>query len=172
MFTSDVWRSIGLLEYLEKQKIPFIALDMPYGAKSKCSPHSRDPDKNVNVVYEAVHGVFGKVKPVIVGASLGGYIALKYSVRHPVRGLLLIAPVHVFEDELLSKYKEWSFPVHIIYGTKDDVVSIDSMKKLASLIKKSKLIIYEDAKHPAYLTYPERFRDDLLNLYREIQSVD
>ncbi|WFO76363.1 alpha/beta hydrolase [Desulfurococcaceae archaeon MEX13E-LK6-19] len=171
MFTSDVWNDINVLKVLEENNIPFLALDMPYGLKSKCNPKSRDPDENVMVVREAIHGIFGGgIHPVLVGASLGGYIALKYSVENPVLGLMLIAPVHGLDPNLVKNYKNLKVPVYIIYGTKDKIVELEEMKKLASHFERSKLIIYEDAEHPAYLTYPERFKQDLLELYREIHS--
>lgn len=168
MFTSDVWRDISVLEVLEENNIPFLALDMPYGLKSKCSPRSRDPDENVVVVREAVHGVFGKgVRPVLVGASLGGYIALKYSVENPVLGLMLIAPVHSLEHDLVENYERIKVPVYIVYGTRDKIVKLEEMEKLASFFKKSRLIVYEGAGHPAYLEHPDKFKQNLLELYRE-----
>jgi pimeloyl-ACP methyl ester carboxylesterase len=167
-FTSDVWRDIGLLDYLEEEKIPFLALDMPYGARSICSPHSRSVDENIFVVREVFKGIFGNVKPLIVGASLGGYVALKYAVKYPVAGLLLIAPVNVFDEELVSRYKALSVPVLIIWGSRDRVVSRDSMEKLSGMLE-AKLLIYEGAGHPAYLDYPERFRNDLLAFHRALK---
>lgn len=168
MFTSDVWSDIGVLEFLEEKNIPFLALDMPYGVKSKCSPKSRDPLDSVMVLRESIHGIFGSsVPPVIVGASLGGYIALKYAVENPVLGLMVVAPVNSLEESLVKKYRNLSIPVYIVYGVRDRVVSLDEMKKLASILKNSRLIVYEDAGHPAYLEHPEMFREDLISLYRE-----
>ena len=167
MFTSDVWRDINVLEYLEEQKIPYLAIDMPYGARSSCSPHTRIPENNVFVFREAVKGVFGPIRPVVVGASLGGYIALKYVLEYPVSGLLLIAPVRVFENEFIKRYSSFSFPIHVIIGTRDRIVSVDEMKKFTEKLPKAKLKIYEDASHLAYLDYPEKFRKDLMELYKE-----
>ncbi len=167
MFTSDVWRDINVLKMLEDNDIPFLAPDMPYGARSSCNPHTRDPEENVFVAYEAIHGVFGSVKPVLVGASLGGYMALRYAVNHPVSGLLLIAPVGVFEEELVERYKGFGFPVHVIVGTRDKIVSVGEMEKFVGILPNAKLKVYEDAGHPAYLSYPERFKKDLMEFYRE-----
>jgi pimeloyl-ACP methyl ester carboxylesterase len=43
-FTSDVWVDINLLEALEQNGIPYAAIDMPYGARSVCSPKNRSVD--------------------------------------------------------------------------------------------------------------------------------
>lgn len=170
MFTSDVWRDINVLEYLEDQDIPFLAIDMPYGVRSRCSPHTRLPENNVYVLREAVKGVFGPVRPVVVGASLGGYIALKYLLEYPVSGLLLIAPVRVFENEFIRRYSSFSFPIHVIVGTRDRIVSIEEMKKFVEKLPRAKLKIYKDASHPAYLDKPDEFKKDLMELYKESLS--
>ncbi len=159
MFTCDVWNEIGLLSPLEQQEIPFFALDMPYGAKSQCSSRSRDPELNVEIV-EQVAGE----EPLIVGASLGGYIALKYSVKNPVKGLLLIAPTGGLEEGLMKSYRQVEIPKIIIYGEKDEVVSLEEMRELSKALG-AELKIYEEARHPAYLDYPEKFTQDVQDFY-------
>lgn len=159
MFTSDVWNEIGLLRLLEQRNIPFKAFDMPYGKISECSPRTNSAEKNVSLI----SSVAGK-DPVIVGASLGGYIALKYSVSHPVRGLLLAAPVMSMQEELVRHYRNFSAKVSIIYGDGDNIVSANEMKKLSGCFN-TELKVYKNASHPAYLDYPERFIEDVLELY-------
>ena len=159
MFTSDVWNEIGLLRILEQRNIPFKALDMPYGKISECSPRTNDVYKNM----ELLSSIAGK-DPVIVGASLGGFIALKYSVSHPVRGLLLAAPVMSMQKELMQHYKTFNSAISIIYGEKDNIVSANEMKKLSQSTN-TKLKIYKEASHAAYLDYPEQFVKDVLELY-------
>lgn len=170
-FTSDVWRDINVLNILQEKKIPFLALDMPYGARSGCSPKTRDPMENVRVLYEAIHAIFGSIEPLIVGASLGGYIALKYAIKYSVAALLLIAPVHVFDKELTRYYHVLKIPVHVIYGSRDDVVDKEDLEEFVKQLPIAKLIIYEDAHHPAYLDKPEEFKKDLLNLYNIITGI-
>ncbi len=102
-YSIGVWQRIGVTETLTEKHVPFLALDMPYGLKSQCYPKTRDPQANVGLVAEALKQVFGEVAPVVVGASLGGYIALHYAAQHPVKGLFLIAPAHAFDDDSLVK---------------------------------------------------------------------
>jgi pimeloyl-ACP methyl ester carboxylesterase len=71
-FTSDVWQRAGATELLKEKHVPFLALDMPYGARSECHTKTRDSEVNVAVVREAIQEIFGAVLPVLVGASLGG----------------------------------------------------------------------------------------------------
>lgn len=166
-YTSYVWRDIGLLQRLEEERIPYLAIDMPYGARSMCSPKTRDPEENVEILGSAIKGLYGGTAPLLVGASLGGYIALRYAIRRPVSGLLLIAPVKALEEELVSRYDDMVVPTMIIWGSKDQVVSREEVMKLAKYLD-ARLIIYEGARHAAYLDYPERFTNDLIAFYRAL----
>ena len=58
-YTADIWQRIGVTDLLMKKRVPFLALNMPYGLKSECQPKTRDPEKNVAFVNEAVKTFFG-----------------------------------------------------------------------------------------------------------------
>ena len=91
-YTTDIWQHIGVTELLAEKNVPFLALDMPYGLKTRCEPRTRNPEVNVEFAAEAVKSLFGSEAPVLVGASIGGHVALMYAARFPVKGLLLVAP--------------------------------------------------------------------------------
>lgn len=162
MFTSLVWREIGLLQLLEKEKIPFTAIDMPYGQQSECEPKSSDPKDNIDIVKQ----VAGK-KDIIVGASLGGKIALNYSLAHSAGGLFLVAPAGVANDKSLSKLKALTIPAMIIYGEEDAIVPIHEMNALSETLS-APLRMYKNAGHAAYLDQPEKFLADVVSFYRSI----
>jgi pimeloyl-ACP methyl ester carboxylesterase len=165
-YSVAVWQRIGVTELLMEKKVPFLALDMPYGIKSDCHPKTRDPKANVDFAAEAYKSIFGDVAPVVVGASLGGYIALNYAAAHPVKGLFLISPAHAFEnDSLVKVYKNFEFPVRIVWGSQDSVISGEEMRTLTNKFPKSKMLAYNGAAHSAYQDQPERFKHDLLELY-------
>ena len=127
-FDVDVWRNIGVIGLLERENTPFIALDMPYGRSSKCSPKTGDVEANVAVVRDAVQNIFSSVEPVLVGTSLGGYTALKYATSCFVRGLLLVSPVGSLEETLVRAYNKLKAPTYIIHGSKDRVVLLEEMQ--------------------------------------------
>ena len=160
-FTSDVWQLTGVTAALMKQQVPFLALDMPYGFRSECKPKTRNIEVNVNMAHEAVQQVFGSVAPLLVGASLGGHIALQYAVRFPVKSLLLAAP---------NSVERWTFPVHIIIGSQDRVACLEELRDLAGRLTDAKLTVYEGAGHAAYRDRPDRFKRDLLELYAAVQK--
>lgn len=164
-FTSDVWQRAGATELLKEKHVPFLALDMPYGARSECHTKTRDSEVNVAVVREAIQEIFGAVLPVLVGASLGGHVALQYAARFPVKGLLLLAPVRVFDESLVKAYDRFQFPVHIIVGSEDRVASLEELRELAGRLSNARLIVYHGAGHAAYLQNSDKFRRDLLDLY-------
>lgn len=164
-YTAEIWQRIGITELLIQKKIPFLALDMPYGLKTKCQPKTRNPTTNIAVVAESVKTLFGLVKPVLVGASIGGRMALRYATMLPVTGLFLIAPASVLEGDLVKSYRAFNFPVKIIWGSKDNIVSEEDVRTLAQKIPHAELVVYEGASHSAYKDEPERFQKDLLELY-------
>lgn len=168
-YTSDIWQRIGITEILIEKHIPFLALDMPYGMKSQCQPKTRSPEQNVAVVNEAVKTIFGSAVPVLVGASIGGNIALRYATQFPVKGLLLIAPGRALEPDLVQSYAKFKFPTTIIWGSQDNIVASEDMRTLADKLPHSKLLVYDEASHSAYKDQPDRFRHDLLELYANVE---
>lgn len=168
-YTIEVWQRIKITEPLMEKRVPFLALDMPYGIKSRCQPKTRDPQKNAEVVHEAVKTVFNSEVPVLVGASIGGNMALHYANKFPVKGLLLVAPARALEKDLAQAYKRFEFPVTIIWGSEDNIIAGEDMRTLADKLPKAKLIVYEGASHSAYKDQPEKFKHDLLELYAKAE---
>jgi pimeloyl-ACP methyl ester carboxylesterase len=165
MFTGDIWNQIGLLPALEAKNIPFRAMDMPYGHHPECDPKSSVPADSIAVVNEVA-----QKQDIIIGASIGGNIALNYAVDHPVGGLVLIAPVRSLSENLVKKYDALNIPALIIYGENDTVAPLDEMKALSRHLN-APLHIYENAGHPAYQDLPDKFIKDVLAFYEKAASV-
>ena len=170
-FTIDVWRKIGLIDKLVEENIPFLALDMPYGRVSSCREKESSSDVNVDYVRRMLMDKFYEEIPIILGASLGGYNALRYGMKYDVMGLILIGPVWSTREDIIETYVEKKVPILLIYGDKDNIVSLDEMEEFRDKVGTVKLIIYEGASHPAYLDYPERFTKDVISFYREVSGI-
>jgi pimeloyl-ACP methyl ester carboxylesterase len=164
-YTADIWQRISVLDLLKNKRVPFLALDMPYGLKSLCQPKTCNPERNIAYVNEAVKVVFGDVVPVLVGASIGGNMALRYAAKFPVKGLLLVGPARVLEPDLVQIYCKFKFSTTIIWGSQDTIIASEDMRALADKLPNAKLIVYDGAGHSAYKDQPDRFKRDLLELY-------
>ena len=167
----EIWQQTKVTEFLIDKRIPFLALDMPYGPKSICQTKTRNPETNVTFVAEAVRHVFGSTTPVLVGGSIGGRIALRFAMRFPVKGLLLVSPSNALESITDPSYAGFNFPVRIVWGSHDNLVSGEEMRALSEKIPGAKLVIYEDASHRAYVDQPDRFKRDLIELYALAEKV-
>ena len=169
-YTSSVWQRIHVTDLLTEKRIPYLALDMPYGQKTECQPKTHDAQTNVEVAKAAFDSTFGSTAPVVVGASLGGHIALQFAAVHPVKGLLLVAPSRALSPELLKAYNNFKFPVRILWGSQDNIISGEDMRTLADKLPNAKLVTYEGAGHSVYVMQPERFKLDLLELYTDAEQ--
>ncbi len=164
-FTSRVWIEIGIPQSLSERNIPFLLVDMPYGRASDCTGKTRAVKTNLMVIDNA-RGLLGLTRePLLVGASLGGYIALYYGLQYGVSGLLLIAPVGTDDERIVEHYRGRRVPILIVYGEKDRVVELDDLVRFRDRLGYGDIYVYEDARHPAYLDSPDRFREDLLKFY-------
>jgi len=165
-FTYRVWHEIGLLDRLVSEDISFIAPDMPYGRENSCKNKISSSDENINILRRIIQENFGDEIPVLVGASLGGYICLRYGMRYDVYGMVLIAPVWSTRGDIIDVYREKSIPILLIYGDRDSIVGMDEMTRFKDEVSSTELKIYRGAKHPAYLDYPNDFIEDIINFYR------
>jgi pimeloyl-ACP methyl ester carboxylesterase len=164
-YNIEIWQQIGVSDLLLAKRLPFLMLDMPYGMKSNCYPKTRNTEKNLSFASEAIRNVFGDAVPVLVGTSIGGHVALQYATKFPVKGLLLVAPARALTDNLLEAYGRFSFPVRIIWGSQDNIVSAEDMRTLEGKLPNAKLKVYNGSGHSAYKNEPEQFKKDLMELY-------
>jgi pimeloyl-ACP methyl ester carboxylesterase len=164
-YNIEIWQQIGVPDLLLSKHVPFLMLDMPYGMKSNCQPKTRNTEKNLSFVSEAIKTVFGETPPVLVGASIGGHMALQYASKFPVKGLLLVAPARALTKNLPETYIKFNFPVRIIWGSQDNIVSGEDMRILEGKLPDAKLKVYSGSGHSAYKNEPEQFKKDLMELY-------
>jgi len=91
-----------------------VAIDQPgYGKSEKPASFPYTMEAMADVVHE-VGAQLGLVKPVLVGHSMGGQMALSYGLRYPdeVKALVLVAPAGF--EEFTAREKEW---FHRAYNT-------------------------------------------------------
>jgi pimeloyl-ACP methyl ester carboxylesterase len=164
-YNIEIWQQIGVSDLLLSKHVPFLMLDLPYGMRSNCQPKTRSIEKNLSFIYEAIKTVFEEAVPILVGASIGGHMALQYAAKFPVKGLLLVAPTRTLADNLQEAYVRFSFPVRIIWGSQDNIVSGEDLLMLEGKLPDAKLKVYNGSGHSAYKNEPEQFKKDLMELY-------
>jgi len=167
-FTGRTWDETGVLDKLSDEGYPWAAPDMPYGRRTECTKHTRNVLFNVAAAKAAVDQLLGGQSPVIVGASLGGRIAVHYAVRHEVKGLFLLAPAVRPDDNVWDLLRVLKAPAVIVAGTKDQIVPSSLLEKLAAQMG-ARLLVY-DAGHAMYLEQPERFVEDLLEFLGQVEA--
>jgi len=170
-YNIEIWQRIGITDLLDTKCVPYLALDMPYGEKSLCKPKTRNIEKNVAFTHDAIKNIFNNsLPPVLVGANIGGNIALHFAARFPTKGLILIGPARTLDENLTQTYNNFNFPSTIIWSSEDTIIASEDMRTLTDKLPNSKLIIYKNAKHSAYRDEPERFKRDLLELYIKAEN--
>ena len=156
-FQAETWQELGTLEAVIDAGFSTLALDLPGFGKS---PEATiEPEIVINQVMKAV----GIERAVIVGPSMGGKIALEFSLSNPdkVAGLVLIGAVGVKENR--DRLKELPSGSLIVWGENDQISDPENGKLLNREIPDSRLVIFQEAKHPCYLEQPEFWHETLID---------
>src|SRR5579872_3252708 len=66
----------------------FIRIEWPNHGRSGPDHQDADPDRYARLV-ESVLAALGVERPILIGNSIGGAVAIRYAAAHPVRGLVL-----------------------------------------------------------------------------------
>ena len=160
-FKAQTWKDLGTLEALGKAGYDATAADMPgFGETRVCG---MGPDSVLKGIIEAEK----LDRPVLVGPSMGGRIALNFALDHPelVGGLVLIGCVSVEENK--DRLHTVAVPTLIVWGSRDHIAPLSNAELLRKEIKASKLLFIEGARHPAYLDDPELWHRELVGFLEE-----
>lgn len=160
-FQGRTWYEAGIAGSLARRGYRVAAPDMPYGRSTSCTRRTRSIDLNLALIDRVVETLAPVEDPVLVGASLGGRVALYYALSRRVRGLFLAAPfLRAGEDVWEEMARLRGVPAAIVWGTRDRVVPRSVAERLAETLG-AKLIVYEGAGHAPYLDRPREFTRDL-----------
>mmetsp|Transcript_13196 Transcript_13196/g.25210 ORF Transcript_13196/g.25210 Transcript_13196/m.25210 type:complete len:498 (+) Transcript_13196:215-1708(+) len=169
-FSSQTWLKLGTLKLLFGAGIHAYAVDLPgYGNSQKIKEdfpnHSSRAEFLLKLLQQLeVHN------PVIVAPSMSGFYVIPFITDHVehLSGVLFIAPVGVRKHVEALHTALWErpsgqLPATILYGGKDPWKETD-MAKLAAAVPGAEKVVFEGAKHPAYVDDPERFHILLVSL--------
>ncbi len=161
-FQAETWRELGTLQTVIDAGFSALAIDLPgFGktAEAKIAPA---------IIINKVMAAAGLKEVILIGPSMGGKIALEFSLENPnkIIALVLIGAVGVQENkDQLHKLPESTL---IIWGENDQISAPANGTLLNKSVDKSKLIIFKGAKHPCYLEQPKLWHETLLNFAKTI----
>jgi len=160
-FQAATWQETGTLEKLADEGFHAVAIDMPGFGKSPACSVSRN-----TVLHHFIGG--SNLPVVLIGPSMGGRIALEFSISHPaaLAGLVLIGPTGVRENQ--SRLSVITVPTLIVWGGNDRVSPVTDCDLLHESIPGSKKIVIDGAPHPCYLDNPEIWHRELIHFLNTI----
>lgn len=110
----------------------------------------KDPRQRVRKLVDYCHGL--DTPPLLVGSSMGGFVALGAAAQRPVRGLFLLAPAFFLpglEEHLPGEFPQC--PTLIVHGWRDDVVPWQGSLQYASNTRSSLVLLDGDHRLTANL---------------------
>ena len=90
---------------------------------------------------------------VLVGSSMGGYVATVLANRFPVRGLFLMAPALYMKDFSVQDYKPMTTRCVVVHGTKDEIVPVENSRRFCKSTGATLLEVEDD--HRLHASIPE-----------------
>jgi len=163
-FQAATWKELGTLEHIAKAGFHAIAMDMPgFGLSPTCSA---EQDKILDTFLQEIE----QKKIILIGPSMGGRIALEFTINHPERisALVLVGAVGVEENR--NNLSSIDIPTLLIWGSEDQISPLTNCEILLSSISGSKKIIIEGAPHPCYLDNPDTWHTELIHFLNSLTN--
>lgn len=155
-FQAETWRELKTLERLAEAGCHAVAVDLPgFGRSPACN-------MSPFVVLKEVIARENLEKPVLLGPSMGGRVALEFALDYPdlLGGLVLVGAVGVPENR--ARLSGINVPCLIVWGGEDAVSPLENGRILEQEINGSKLVVVDGAPHPCYLDQPDIWHRELV----------
>lgn len=124
------------------KRLAAIAEQMGCGVESIDYSDLMDPDSRVNRLLTVLES---QTEPaILVGSSMGGYVALVASESVETKALFLMAPalyIPSFKQQQHNSLSPW---IEIVHGWSDDIIPVDHSIKFAQLSNSSLHLIAGD----------------------------
>ncbi len=161
-FQAETWKELGTLQAAIDAGFSVLAIDLP--GFGKTAEAEIPPEVIISGVMEAT----AHKEVILIGPSMGGKIALEFSLENPnkVMALVLIGAVGVQENK--DQLHELPESTLILWGENDQISDPTNGTLLNEAITDSKLVIFKGAKHPCYLEQPVLWHETLLNFAKTI----
>jgi len=163
-FKAATWEELGTLKRIADAGFQAIAVDIPgFGNSPACSVEQ-------TTVLQHLLKKIGLEKVILVGPSMGGRIAMEFTISNPdmVCGLVLVGPVGVEENK--EQLPSIRIPTLLVWGSKDQISPLSNCDILMNSIAGANKIIIEGATHPCYLDNPDKWHTELMNYLHSQQG--
>jgi abhydrolase domain-containing protein 14 len=161
MFKAATWQETGTLTKLADAGYRVIAMDMPGFGNSPAA------DIAPAEVLKAAINQASQDRAILLGPSMGGRIALEFTLANPdlVSGLVLVGAVGVQENK--ERLKEISLPCLAVWGEEDTISPLANGNLLQQGIKDAELAVIPAATHPCYLDHSDEWHMILVSFLNE-----
>ena len=162
-FNSQVWNRFGFIDFLNDLGYASFALDIP-GFPNSINKGEM-PESSVLSLVGALIRKAIKTKPVLLGASASGYLALKFAENsNDISAVIAVGPVDL-DSISLDKIK---VPILGIWGSNDSVADPEGgIGKLRQI--GAKTVLLEGARHACYLDKPEEFKKEIADFVNSLK---
>ena len=161
MFQAATWRETGTLAEIAAAGYQALALDLPgYGLSPLAAIEPA-------AVLKAVLNQSSHDKAILLGPSMGGRIALEFTLADPelVIGLILVGAVGIQENR--ARLKELTLPCLAVWGGEDAISPLDNGHLIEQEVTGAELAVIPGAPHPCYLDQPDEWHRILLRFLTE-----
>ena len=168
----DSWGEV----YRDFEKYPYHLLVVDYRGYGKSTgkiSSEAQLQSDAEKIYDFAKAKYGAGNVIIYGRSIGTGIASWLAAQHPPSLLVLetayvslpamVGEIYPFAPKFLVRYKldnkRWtndsSYPVHLIHGTRDEIVPYSHSVRLQKSNSKLQLHTIENGQHNNLSAYPE-----------------
>ena len=156
-FTAQTWQETSTLDTLADNGCHAVAVDMPgFGKSGSCQEETANVLRGV--IEQETAG-----KPVLLGPSMGGRIAMEFALDYPehVGALILVGAVGIKENR--KRLAGIKVPTLLVWGGEDQISPLADSEILLANIGGSSRVVLDGAPHPCYLDQPEEFHRAILD---------
>lgn len=161
MFQAATWQGTGTLLKLADAGYQAVALDLPgYGLSPAADIEPAE------VIKTAINRS-SLNKAILLGPSMGGRVALEFTLTNPdlVKSLILVGAVGIQENK--ARLKELKLPCLAVWGGEDSISPLANGYLFQQEVKDAELEIISGAPHPCYLDQPDEWHRILLKFLTE-----
>jgi hypothetical protein len=108
-----------------------VARTMGYTTHIADHTGTMDPEERVALAIQEFGELCRTEPTVLVGSSMGGYVATVMASQFPLTGLFLMAPALYREGYAVQTYSPRTTSVVVVHGVQDDVVPIAISRRFA-----------------------------------------